>query len=120
MNGETPKFFATEKDLEIYSSESSFYSLLMKTCKNKDELSPKHKTKRHIYSLSKINKKKKKTSPTKKIHKTGVSEPKGKFAKFLIKRFKLRNDYDEHHVNEFLSSKEQAFEIPSRDGDIIY
>ena len=120
MDDETPKFSSRkEEDSEIYSSESSFYSLLLKSYLKRDELPSKYKPKKHMSLLTKISKKKKKFSRAKKKRKNNVSEPKGQFAKFLVKRFKLRNDYDEQHADEFLCSKEQAFEFPSRDDDII-
>ena len=120
MNGETPKFnFVKEKNPEIYSATPTFFSLLMKSYENKNDILLKRVTKRHLSAFSKSNQEEKNLSPAKKIPRNDTPEPKGEFAKFLEKRFKLRNDYDKQHADEFLSSKEQAFEFPSRNGDII-
>ena len=119
MNGETPKFnFLKEKNPEIYSATPTFFSLLMKSYENKTDVLLKRVTEMHLSEFSKMYKENKKNTPTKKIKKD-TSEPKGQFEKFLEKRFNLRNDYDKQHVDEFLSSKELAFEFPSRNGDII-
>ena len=118
--GETPKFNSgNEKDSGINSPILSFYSLLMKSYEKKTELLLKREVKRHLSAFTKSNKKKKNFSPVKKRTRNDVSEPKGQFAKFLVKRFQLRNDYDRQHSEEFLVSKEQAFEFPSKDDDII-
>ena len=120
MNGETPTFsFGKQRTTDEYSSDSSFYSLLMKYSQNTNESSPKNKPKRHYSTFSKLCKNKKALSPAKKRPKSNYSLPKGKFAMFLVKRFKLRNDFDKQHADEFLLSKEQAFEFPHRDIDLI-
>ena len=119
MNGETPRFnFENENETKLNLSDSSFYSLLMKSYDKQTELF-KLEAKRRYSTFSHINKKNKNISHSKKKRRHEVSEPKGKFATFLVKRFKLRNDYDKQHTDEFLLSKEQAFEFPSRDDDVI-
>ena len=108
-----------EKESDKYSSDPSFYTLLMKCYNQKSESPRKHKPKRHLSSFTKIDKTKKGLSPAKKKRRNNVSQPKGQFGILLVKKFKLRNDFDKQHVDEFLSSKEQAFEFPSKDDDII-
>ena len=120
MNADTPKFcFGEEKDSKKYSSDFTFYSLLLKSYENKADLLFKREAKKRLFSLNKSTKKKNNLASSKKRTKHNVSEPKGQFATFLVKRFHIRNDFDKQHTDEFLSSKEQAFEFPSKDDDTI-
>ena len=119
MNGDTPKFnFEGERDSNIYSSGPNFYTLLMNYYQNKQKLSIEKKQKNNLSPKNNLNENEEMFSPVKKETRS-ISLPKGQFAMFLLKRFRLRNDYDKQHVDEFLLSKEQAFEFPSRDDDII-
>ena len=111
MDFETPRFNSGENNKVETNNLSSFSSLLME-CHLKDvSLTPQLKPKRF-----KPPKKPKKKSTDlvviKRRYKNKESEPKDQYASFLLKRFKLRNDFDEEHSDEFLLSKEQAFEFP--------
>ena len=120
MDGQTPKFsICNEIVPEIYASDFTFYSLLLKSYENKAELLMKREAQKHLSSFTESSKRKVKISPAERRTRNDFSAPKDQFAKFLEKRFKLRNDYDKQHVDEFLLSKEQAFKFPSRDDDII-
>ena len=114
MNGETPRFYS-----EIESSNPPFYlSDINSVLKNTESL-VKYKPKRHLTPFTKFIRRKRNFTPIRKRERNNTVENKGKFKAFLRKRFKLRNDSDEEHADEFLLSEEQDFEFPSRDRDII-
>ena len=115
MADETPRFNCPETE----QPDSTFYSLLLNSCLKKNELEFEHIHQRNLTPFTKFLIRKKNLSPVRKRERNNVSEPKGQSETFLENRFKLKNGYDEEFVDEFLLSKEEAFEFPSKDSDII-
>ena len=110
MDYETPRFnFGENKRIEL--NQLSSLSTLLTEYYQKRASSPQFKSKK-LYSPNKIIKKLSDLTPIKRGKLNKISQPKGQYASLLLKRFFIRNDFDKEHVDEFLLSKEQAFELP--------
>ena len=111
MDIETPRFNSGENKKVETNNSSSFSSLLMECHQKEVALTPQFEPKK-LNSPKKPKKKSTDLIVIKRRNKNKEPEPKEQYASFLLKRFNLRNDFDEEHSDEFLLSKEQAFEIP--------
>ena len=111
MEKETPRFNSGENKEKRLDDLESFAKLLMECYEKRAAKTPDLKPKK-LDSPKKPNKKFSDFTRIKKQKRNYVSQDKDKYASLLLKRFILRNDFDEEHVDEFLLSKEQAFEFP--------